>query len=145
MMKNGRVVRFNETRGYGFVAPEDGGDDVFIHANALEGSEIALAPGVPVEFLAVDSDRGPKAVRLRVRPDGETGILEPDRAGSTSRPAKDPVVAEDDVCDVLSERTLTHTLTEALLRATPELTGAQLLEVRRQVLELARRHGWVED
>ncbi len=71
-MLTGRVVRFDEVRGYGFIAPDDGGEDVFVHANALGSEKWVLAPGVPVEFEAVQSDRGPKALTARVIRNGAT-------------------------------------------------------------------------
>ncbi len=65
-MLTGKVVRFDEVRGYGFIAPDDGSDDVFVHANMLDGDKWALTPGVPVEYDAVETERGPKAVLVRV-------------------------------------------------------------------------------
>jgi CspA family cold shock protein len=39
-MSNGTVKWFNETKGYGFITPEDGGKDVFVHITALDNSGI---------------------------------------------------------------------------------------------------------
>lgn len=144
MMLTGKVVRFDETRGYGFIAPDTGGDDVFIHANMLDGDKWSLAPGVAVEYEAVESDRGPKALVARI-----VGASTGESLGPGELPAavRDDAVrddAEDGLCDVLSESTLLTETTEALLRAVPDLTAAQVVQVRRQVLSLAQRHGWVE-
>ena len=35
MMLTGKVIRFDDVRGYGFIAPDGGGEDVFVHANVL--------------------------------------------------------------------------------------------------------------
>ena len=52
---------------------------------------------------------------------------------------------DDDVCDVLPVDALTRELTEVLLESVPELTGAQIVRVRRRVVDIARKYGWVED
>ena len=59
MAINGTVKFFNHARGYGFVSPEDGSKDVFIHATALEASGIpSIAEGDNVTFDVVDDARG---------------------------------------------------------------------------------------
>ncbi|MDT0527744.1 cold shock domain-containing protein [Micromonospora sp. DSM 115977] len=158
-MLTGKVVRFDEVRGYGFIAPDDGSDDVFVHANMLDGDKWALTPGVPVEYEAVGTDRGPKAVLVRVvgaavgaERTGTAGTAAPARAGVafTGGRSRDggPATggAEDDegLCDVLSERAFCTETTEALVTSVSDLTGAQIVAVRARMLDLARRHGWVE-
>ena len=50
-------------RGYGFIAPESGDDDLFFHANNLLGVEFdRLQVGDEVEFEVTESDKGPNAV-----------------------------------------------------------------------------------
>ncbi len=50
-MTNGTVKWFDATKGYGFIAPDDGGKDAFVHISALERSGITgLAEGQKVEF-----------------------------------------------------------------------------------------------
>ena len=50
-MPNGTVKWFNTTKGYGFIQPEDGGKDVFVHISAVERSGIGdLAEGQKVGF-----------------------------------------------------------------------------------------------
>ncbi|MEV5765454.1 cold shock domain-containing protein [Micromonospora sp. NPDC052213] len=152
-MLTGKVVRFDEVRGYGFIAPDDGSDDVFVHANMLDGDKWSLTPGVPVEYDAVETDRGPKAVLVRVVGAAAAG----ERAGTAragvpvagGRGRESGQVAggaddEDGLCDVLSERAFSAETTEALVTSVPDLTGAQIVAVRARMLALARRHGWVE-
>lgn len=56
-MTNGTVKFYNETKGYGFVAPDNGGPDAFVHATALERAGIrTLAEGQKVLF-EVQPDR----------------------------------------------------------------------------------------
>ncbi|MFD3944645.1 cold-shock protein [Streptomyces sp. NPDC058579] len=143
-MVAGRVVRFDETRGYGFITPETGGDDVFLHVNDLLIPESYVRSGLAVEFEVVDRERGPKAARIRLAESARTA-READRAVPVQVvPAAVPApVAEEPMCDVLSTEETNGELTELLLRVT-SLTAGQIVEIRRGVLELARGHGWVE-
>jgi CspA family cold shock protein len=57
--ENGTVKFFNHSRGFGFIQPDDGGKDVFVHASALERSGIpALNEGDKVSFEIEDDSRG---------------------------------------------------------------------------------------
>lgn len=65
-MTIGTVKFFNQSRGYGFIAPEDGSKDVFVHVSAVERSGIGyLSEGQKVEFDVQPDARGSKAVNLR--------------------------------------------------------------------------------
>ena len=56
---NGTVKFFNHTRGFGFIQPEDGSKDVFVHATALERAGIAaINEGDKVSFELEDDRRG---------------------------------------------------------------------------------------
>lgn len=57
-MRSGTVKWFNEAKGFGFIKPADGGDDVFVHYSVIQGSGFRkLEEGQAVEF---DSTKGPK-------------------------------------------------------------------------------------
>ncbi len=59
MRVTGTVKFFNHTKGYGFVAPDDGSKDVFVHASALERSGLGpLNDGDKVTFEIEDDARG---------------------------------------------------------------------------------------
>ena len=59
MRLNGTVKFFNHAKGYGFIAPEDGGKDVFVHITALERSGVGpLDEGDKVSFEVEDDPRG---------------------------------------------------------------------------------------
>lgn len=61
-MANGKVKWFNATKGYGFIEPEDGGKDAFVHISALERSGIAtLADGQAVTYELVTGRNGKEA------------------------------------------------------------------------------------
>jgi len=58
----GRVKWFNEEKGYGFIARDDGGDDVFLHFSELRGSGFkTIRDDQAVEFEVVQGPKGPKA------------------------------------------------------------------------------------
>lgn len=60
--KIGQVKWFNENKGFGFITPEDGSNDVFVHYSAIVNSGFkTLAEGQKVEFSVQDSPRGPAA------------------------------------------------------------------------------------
>ena len=57
-MANGTVKWYNSQKGYGFIAPEDGGKDVFVHATALEAAGIrSLDDGQAVSY-ELEENRG---------------------------------------------------------------------------------------
>ena len=65
-MTKGTVKFFNATRGFGFISPEDGSKDVFVHISALEQSGLTHIDEGQVLSFDVEADaRGPKAVNLQ--------------------------------------------------------------------------------
>jgi CspA family cold shock protein len=61
-MATGTVKWFNDDKGYGFIAPADGGKDLFVHHSSIvaEGFK-SLAEGAQVEYEAVQGAKGPEA------------------------------------------------------------------------------------
>ena len=80
-MPQGTVRWFDPERGFGFLAPEDGSADVFVHASEIlgDGGAKVLREGQAVEFEIGEGDRGPQALRVRVTADvaagTEVGVL----------------------------------------------------------------------
>ena len=61
-VKQWTVKWFNDTKGFGFITPEDGGKDLFVHMSVIqmEGFK-TLKDGQAVEYEVAESDRGPAA------------------------------------------------------------------------------------
>ncbi|MBH5338597.1 cold shock domain-containing protein [Streptomyces pactum] len=142
-MTTGKVVRFDEIRGYGFIAPDNGTEDVFMHVNDLLDDKYLFRPGLRVSFAVEEGERGPKASDVRIIEQlSPVPAVRPSSALSTVVKATGD--ADDSECDLLSVAEFRHELTEALLKAVPTLTAAQLLQVRGCVDELARAHRWID-
>ncbi|MGW5411218.1 cold-shock protein [Actinomadura geliboluensis] len=132
----GKIARFDEVRGYGFITPDEGGPDVFVHVNDLNDDKTLIATGTSVEYELIDGERGLKAFDVSVIGDRAPA------AGGGGR-----IVPSDDevLCDVLTTTELRIELTELILDSVPELTGAHLVRLRESLLTFARKHGWSED
>ncbi|MEV4677114.1 MULTISPECIES: cold-shock protein [Actinomadura] len=136
MVHVGKIARFDEVRGYGFITPDEGGPDVFVHVNDLNDDKTLIATGTSVEYELIDGERGLKAFDVSVIGDRAPA------AGGGGR-----IVPSDDevLCDVLTTTELRIELTELILDSVPELTGAHLVRLRESLLTFARKHGWSED
>lgn len=138
-MATGKVLQFDPGRGYGFVAADDGGEDIFLHASVFDGDPCDLVPGVPLEFQVMAGDRGRKAFAVRFADDMPLMPKVPVKPMQTFT-----TTDEEQMCDVLSQTEFGAELTELLLKTIPALSGAQILEVRQAVLEFAKNRGWVD-
>lgn len=137
LMVTGKVVRFDELKGYGFVAPDTGGEDVFIHVNDLEFDKRLLGPGMVVKFEVEEGDRGLKASHVQLQEGAERHMPAPVRSASGVSP-------NEELCDVLSVREFVEEITEALLHAAPTATAEQVLQIRQRLIQVAHSHGWVD-
>ncbi|HEU5035188.1 MAG TPA: cold-shock protein [Mycobacteriales bacterium] len=65
-MAQGTVKWFNETKGFGFIAPADGSPDVFVHYSAITGNGFkTLQDGQAVEYTVTAGQKGPQASDVR--------------------------------------------------------------------------------
>jgi CspA family cold shock protein len=168
-MLTGKVIRFDEVRGYGFIAPDGGGEDVFVHANVLGDDKYVFGPGLRVEFEVTDGDRGPKAYAVHLLndrgpapatalapapvipalPEARVAPLAPvARPANGHAPAVPPAPAasaDEELCDVLTALAFSQEITELLLKSAPTVTAAQILEMRAKLMQFGRRSGWIED
>jgi CspA family cold shock protein len=140
-MAVGTLLNFDQSRGFGFVAVDDGEEDVFLHASVFHGDLTTLIPGTRVDFQAVNSERGRKA--LVARPVAE-GVAASVGQAVPSGP-ESHVADRDQMCDVLSQAEFGKELTELLLNKVPSLTGQQICQIRQNVLAFASVKGWVDE
>jgi cold shock protein len=138
-MATGRVIRFDDVKGYGFIAPSDGGEDVFVHANDLSER---VSTGHQVEFRVLEGDRGLKAYDVKVI-GGEASP--PARPAETDAAEGDTRLAEDEeLFEIFAEREFSRQLTELLLSTAPQVSAATIVELRAALVQFARKNGWVE-
>ncbi|WP_018177430.1 cold-shock protein [Jongsikchunia kroppenstedtii] len=162
----GKVVHFDTNRGFGFLAPDDGGSDVFLHVNDVNIDEELLKPGAQVEFSVEETDRGSKATNLRVLSEAPAGAggFGRDRGGDRrdrgndrgdrfDRGDRDRGDRHQDRGDrrgrsarggQLDMGAFTEELTEILLNTSGSLTAAQIVSLRRKITDFAVQQGWVD-
>ena len=65
MRQNGTVKWFNDAKGFGFITPQDGAKDCFVHYSAIQGSGFrSLVEGDQVEYDLVNGEKGPAAANV---------------------------------------------------------------------------------
>jgi CspA family cold shock protein len=133
----GTILSFDEMKGYGFIMPEGGGDDVFVHANDFGDQRRLVRPGLRVEFEPTVSDRGLKA--------GFARLIDPEASpqAAAGRPAL--VGSNDEEFNILTVAAFRAEITDLLIEHVQSLTGEQIAQIRRHMLVSARSHGWIED
>jgi cold shock protein len=149
-MLTGKVVRFDEIRGFGFIAPDAGGEDVFMHANSLDDDKTLFVPGLPVEFEVVEGERGLKAYAVRINRD-RVEAAAPAAGAPLAAMAMAQVAAshrredEEELCDVLTASSFRGELIDLFLDSGQTLTASQINELVHSLVDLGKRHGWVEN
>ncbi|NGX36546.1 MAG: Cold shock protein CspA [Candidatus Anoxychlamydiales bacterium] len=61
----GTVKFFNSQKGFGFITPDSGGKELFVHANSLEGGTVSLNEGQKVEYVEEEGRKGPEAKNVQ--------------------------------------------------------------------------------
>jgi CspA family cold shock protein len=64
MKKKGTIKFFNAGKGFGFIAPDDGGKDIFVHIKNVKGDAASLREGQKVEYIAGSGPKGPEATEV---------------------------------------------------------------------------------
>lgn len=162
MAVSGKVVHYDANRGFGFLAPDEGGADVFLHINDIDIDENDLKPGAKVEFDVEDTDRGSKATNLVVveaAPADDHAGARAERRERHDRHDRGGHERHDrgghdrggrgrgprGGSGSLDAAEFTEELTELLLDSSDSLTAAQIIAIRRRVTDFAVGRGWVLD
>ncbi|MDA7799301.1 cold shock domain-containing protein [Aquiluna sp.] len=94
-MPTGKVKFFDDEKGFGFIAGDDG-TEVFLHASALPAGVDSIKPGSRVEFGIADGRKGAQALSVR--------ILEvPTLVSTTRKPAEDLSIITEDLIKLLDQ------------------------------------------
>jgi len=94
-MPTGKVKFFDDDKGFGFIAGDDG-SEVFLHASALPAGTDSIKPGSRVEFGIADGRKGAQALSVR--------ILEvPTLVSTTRKPAEDLGIITEDLIRLLDQ------------------------------------------
>lgn len=150
MAVSGKVVHYDPNRGFGFLAPEEGGADVFLHINDINIDEDSLRPGAKVSFDIEETDRGSKAVNVEVTEEAPAD----DSAGGSRPHRRDDHHGRGHRHDErggrrqrggLDAAAFAEELTELLLDADDDLTARQIVAIRQRITDFAVGRGWVLD
>lgn len=157
-MTNGKVVHFDTQRGFGFLAPDAGGEDVFLHVNDIDFDESALRPGTAVTFDVEKGDKGLKAVNVAVVGGAPAASSAPRRDNRDQRdnrgdrgdrrehaPRRDSAPRTAAVAGALDMQSFVDELTELLLDSSDDLTAGQIIEIRQRIADFAFARGWVTE
>ncbi|WP_019204120.1 cold-shock protein [Tsukamurella sp. 1534] len=155
-MTSGKVVHFDTQRGFGFLAPDAGGEDVFLHVNDIDFDEAALRPGTEVTFDVENGDKGLKAVNVAVvggapaaaKRDHRDNRGDRDHRGDRReqrehKPRRD--TAPRAAAGAVGMQSFLDDVTELLLDSSDELTAGQIIAIRQRFADFAFEHGWVSE
>ncbi|MGW6626196.1 cold-shock protein [Nocardia sp. NPDC055002] len=136
MSSIGKVLRFDEEKGYGFIVSDSDEEHVFFHVNEARIEESVIRPGMRVIFDARNGDRGKYAVNVEgTKTD----------AGNAGEPlaADIPGGLDSGERSRLTREELLDEFTELIITAAPEVSGREIANIRQGFVALAAKYGWV--
>jgi len=76
-MQNGKIKWFSSEKGYGFIKPQDGGEDVFLHANNIVGHQMgdSLRDGQKIEYETERTEKGLSAINASPMESAAGGMI----------------------------------------------------------------------
>jgi cold shock protein len=166
-MSTGKLVTFDPIKGYGFIAPDSGGKDIFVHVEELGTKDVST--GARLKFQSINGSRGPKAYDVAILENSVdsrspaslppvttlagtelenvyVGARAPRALGDqVADSVARGVVDDDDGWDVLTAEEYSREITDVLIGTMPEITAAQIVEIRQRLVTKAEERGWLED
>ncbi len=136
-MASGTIIQFNAAKGYGFIEPDNGGEDVFVHLNDLNDDPVLARPGTRLEFNVLRSGRGLKA--------SDITILGPVSKMPVAAAPVASTTTEDSLVDVLSRSDYAREITDVLITVLPHIKASEIIEVRQRLCAAADHRGWLDD
>ncbi len=134
MTLTGTVVRFDDVKGYGFITPEAGGDDIFVHANDLKVSKLLVKSGLQVVFEVETGERGKLARNVHAS----------DQGGANDRiPLSSGVVDADANRRRIPLGVFLRECTEMIIESAPGVSGEDIARIRQGLVVIAESHDWV--
>lgn len=121
-------MSFDASKGYGFISPTSGGEDVFFHVNHLTEPGTRVLPGCTVSYIGEVGSRGPVAYMVQVL---------------HTAPAKAKGGPPPDGEEPLTRQEFIDEVTEVLVTAATDLRAAELREIREALANLAADYGWI--
>jgi cold shock CspA family protein len=142
-VNTGTILSFDIAQGYGFIDPDEGGEDVFLHIRTIgEQFKDVIRPGLRVAYTPVLGDRGAKASEAYFIDDADPEGESPQAGGGRSTSSAPSGGTRR---SAVTESQFSQLVIEALLEQCPSLTGSELLSIRSAFRDLAKTRGWIDD